>query len=94
MGFTSYFEAPEKEPIIENELDHIMADINYADLCRCIRDLPSPYSEVLYFHFVYDYSLKRTADILDRKPATVKMQLVRGKKILTNKLTEAHYVNH
>ena len=56
-----------------------------------ITGIPSPYNEVLYLHYAKDYSIKKTAKLLDRKELTVKMQLVRGKKILTEKLSEVLY---
>ncbi len=84
-------ESLKNEPVTDNGLENIIDNIAYSDLCYCIKNLASPYSEVLYFHFVYDYSIKKTAKILNRKPATVKMQLVRGKKILTDTLAEVYY---
>lgn len=86
-----HLESLKNEPIIDNKLEDIVDNVSYSDLCYCIKKLSSPYSEVLYFHFVYDYSIKKTAEILNRKPATVKMQLVRGKKILIEKLMEVYY---
>ena len=37
--------------------------------------------------YVMDMSVSQISDALDRKPATVKQQLVRGKKILISKLS-------
>ena len=70
----------------EVNIEDIIDKINYSDLCLCIKNLPTPYGEVLYFHYVYEYSAKEIATILDRKISTVKMQLVRGKKILIKEL--------
>lgn len=77
--------------VSDGELEDLVSLISYKDLCKCIQNLPSPYNEVLYFRFVYDYSIKQTAKILDRKVSTVKMQLVRGKKILVLKMREVQY---
>ncbi len=77
--------------IADSNLEDLVSQVNYGELCLCIKNLPSPYNEVLYFHFVYDYSVKETAKILSRKPTTVKMQLVRGKKLLIKALSEVRY---
>lgn len=77
--------------IDENALDNLVSNIEYGEIVSAIRDIPSPYNEVLYLHYVKDYSIKKTASLLDKKTATVKMQLVRGKKILIDKLLEVIY---
>ena len=75
----------------DTNLEDLVSQISYSELCLCIKSLPSPYNEVLYFHFVYDYSIKETAKILNRRNSTVKMQLVRGKKLLIKALSEVQY---
>ena len=75
----------------ESALDNLVSNIEYQEIVSTITNIPSPYNEVLYLHFVKDYSIKKTANILDKKTATVKMQLVRGKKILIDKLSEVLY---
>ena len=44
--------------------------------------------DVLYYHFVCEMSVNSISDLLGRKTSTVKQQLVRGKKILLEKLRE------
>lgn len=77
--------------INEKYLNNLVCDIEYKELVSVITDIPSPYNEVLYLHYAKDYSIKKTAALLNRKESTVKMQLVRGKKILVDKLSEALY---
>ena len=77
--------------IDESALDNLISNIEYKEIVSVIKNIPSPYNEVLYLHFVKDYSIKKTARLLDKKTATVKMQLVRGKKILIDKLSEVLY---
>ena len=77
--------------INENSLNRLVCDTEYRELVSVITGIPSPYNEVLYLHYAKDYSIKKTAKLLDRKELTVKMQLVRGKKILTEKLSEVLY---
>ena len=82
----------ETESIIdERALDDLVSSTEYQQIVSIITSIPSPYNEVLFLHYVKDYSIKKTADILDKKAATVKMQLVRGKKILIDKLSEVLY---
>lgn len=77
--------------IDESALDNLVGSIEYQEIVSVIASIPSPYNEVLYLHYVKDYSIKKTATLLDKKTATVKMQLVRGKKILIEKLSEVLY---
>lgn len=77
--------------INEDRLNHLVCDTEYKELISVITSIPSPYNEVLYLHYAKDYSIKKTAKLLDRKESTVKMQLVRGKKILAEKLSEVLY---
>ncbi len=77
--------------IDESALYNLVSSIEYKEIVSVISGIPSPYNEVLYLHYVKDYSIKKTADILDKKTATVKMQLVRGKRILIDKLSEELY---
>lgn len=75
----------------ESAFSNLVSNIEYQEIVSTITNIPSPYNEVLYLHFVKDYSIKKTATLLDKKTATVKMQLVRGKKILIDKLSEVLY---
>lgn len=78
-------------PSDENLLEELVNDLEYEKIVSVIKGIPSPYNEVLYLHYVKDYSIKKTASVLERKASTVKMQLVRGKKILVEKLSEVLY---
>ncbi len=73
------------------EIERLTSSISYFEVCKAIKAIPSPYTEVLYLHFVCDYSVKKTAELLDRRTSTVKTQLVRGKKALQKNLREAEY---
>lgn len=72
-------------------VENAVSRLEYQTIVAVIKNIPSPYNEVLFLHFVKDFSIKKTARLLERKPDTVKMQLVRGKKILAEKLSEALY---
>lgn len=78
----------EKAESYDDEIDKLVGKIQYRKTVEIITEIPSPYNEVLYLHYVKDYSVKKTARLLERKPSTVKMQLVRGKKILAERLKE------
>ena len=75
----------------DNSIDELICKLEYEEIVSVIKNIPSPYNEVLYIHFVKDYSLKKTAVVLGSKTTTVKMQLVRGKKILVKRLSEVLY---
>lgn len=81
----------EETPYTEDTLESIVSRLEYQSIVSAITEISSPYNEVLYLHYVKDYSIKKTASLLERKTATVKMQLVRGKQILIEKLTEVLY---
>jgi len=82
----------ETETVIdESALEKLVSNIEYQQIVSVITSIPSPYNEVLYLHYVKDYTVKKTAILLDKKPSTVKMQLVRGKKILIERLSEVLY---
>ena len=86
------FPLSETETFIdESALENLVSSIEYLKIVSVITSIPTPYNEVLYLHYVKDCSIKKTASILNKKTATVKMQLVRGKKILIDKLSEVLY---
>ena len=58
----------------------------YDRLIAAIKSVPTPYNEVLFLHYVNELPVKKTAALLERKVSTVKMQLVRGKKLLLQAL--------
>ena len=78
-------------PYDDKAIENLVGKMQYEKIVSCIRNIPSPYMEVLYFHYVNDYSIKHTAHLLNRKTETVKTQLVRGKKILIKELSEVFY---
>ncbi len=80
-----------KEIPDDDFIESLASRIRYEKLVEGIKNIPSPYSEVLYMHYVRDLSVKQTAHILERKSETVKIQLVRGKRILTQMLSEVMY---
>ena len=72
----------------ENIIEDLIDKLEYEKIVEAVKLVPSPYSEVLFLHYVKDFSVGRTATLLNRKKSTVKMQLVRGKRILGEKLWE------
>ena len=57
-------------------------------LVRLISELPKMYREVLYYHFVLEFSIPETARGLGIKLATAKQRLVRGKKLLMQEIAK------
>lgn len=64
---------------IENRYNFVVSEIMKLD---------EKYKDVLFYRFVCDMKSGKIADVLGRKESTVKQQLVRGKKILLDKLKE------
>lgn len=71
----------------ERSFEEILEKAEYSEVLNVIREMDKSYKDVLYMRYVMDMSVSQISDALDRKPATVKQQLVRGKKILISKLS-------
>ena len=67
-------------------IEEIAEKKEYKDLIAAVKSVPTPYNEVLFLHYVNETPVKKTAALLGRKVSTVKMQLVRGKKLLLQAL--------
>ena len=80
-----------EDAIDEKALSSLVGNIEYKEIVSSIANIPNPYNEVLYLHYVKDYSVKQIASLLNKKTSTIKMQLVRGKRILVDKLSEVLY---
>lgn len=76
--------------------DKVCTQMDYERLVHLIFQLPPIYREVLYYHFVMEFSIPEAARGLDIKLSTAKQRLVRGKKLLMQKMEEErslHYGN-
>lgn len=71
----------------ERSFEEMLAHAEYTDVLNVIRGMDDSYKDVLYMRYVMDMSVSQISDALGRKAATVKQQLVRGKKILIEKLS-------
>ena len=67
-------------------IEEIAEKTEYEKLLAAGKSVPPPYNEVLFLHYVNEMPVKKTAALLGRKVSTVKMQLVRGKKLLLQAL--------
>lgn len=67
-------------------LDVICNKINYNEIIEAIKSLSDKYRDVLYYHFVLEFSIPQTAKSLNQTLSTTKQRLVRGKKLLLNLL--------
>lgn len=77
-------------------VEAICNKLDYKELVEIIGSLDRKYSEVLYYHFVLEFSIIETAKILKQNISTTKMQLVRGKKQLIDLINSkgaAYYGN-
>ena len=62
--------------------DSLCTRLEYEALVDIITALPRIYREVLYYHFVLEFSMPEVAQSLGLKLPTAKQRLVRGKKLL------------
>ena len=76
------------ENISDDELIRKSEDLQTEEIANCLESLPEHYRVVLDLHFRHGYSVKQTANALGINTSTVKQRLVRGKKILLEKLGE------
>lgn len=70
----------------EQFLDMVFAKLEHEKLINALCALDLKYREVIYYHFVLEMPVPKVSEVLNRKPGTVKMQLVRGKKLLLSQL--------
>ena len=63
----------------------------YEKIVEILRNMDDLYRSPIYLHCVMGYTVKETAKQLRRNEQTVKGQIVRGKKMIINKLKEAGY---
>ncbi len=69
-------------PSTEDLFQRVLDSQNYDLLLRAIRQMESPYREVLMLVYVQEQNIKEAAETLCRKEETVKKQLQRGKRLL------------
>lgn len=62
--------------------DRVAVSMDYERLLRAMESLPEPYREVLFLCCVQQHSPAAAAELLCRKPGTVRQQLRRGKAML------------
>lgn len=60
----------------------------YELLHRALEGMESIYRDVLFLHYQQQLSVREISELLGRKPATVKQQLTRGKKLLAARCRE------
>lgn len=67
-------------------LDAICTKAEYDKVLHAINELNDTYHDIIYLHFVLEFSIPQIADMLGRSVPTIKIQLVRGKKKLLKSL--------
>ena len=56
-----------------------------------MQELPEKYRIVLHLHYFEDMSVDQISKALDLKPSTVKVQMMRGREMMKEKLKEEAY---
>lgn len=82
--------APEILPVSgQSDLfDRLAASMDYERLLRAMERLPEPYREVLFLCCVQQHSPTAAAELLCRRPGTVRQQLKRGRAMLIQRCRE------
>lgn len=79
---TVSYDSKDTEADLDNILDGICSEEKYTGIINCISELDDIYRDTLYLHYVEAYTVSEIAVILNRKKATVKKQIIRGKQLL------------
>ncbi len=84
---------------LEGVSDHsfwesVCTKMDYERLVSMISNLPKKYREVLYYHYVLEFSVPEVARGLGLKLSTAKQRLVRGKKILMSEIEREGRFHH
>lgn len=66
--------------------DNIISEQKNSALLKAINELEEKYKKVMELKFLEDKSIKEIAGILDLTEANVKIRILRGKKLLSDKL--------
>lgn len=67
---------------------------DYEKVVQAVLSLREPYRDIMYYHFVLELTIPEAARHLGRSTPTAKRQLVRGKKLLLNKLALGGELEH
>lgn len=65
-----------------------LANIAYEQLTKVISTLPDSYKDVLYMHYIYQFSVKEISKMLDITVDNVWKRIERAKKLLKARLEE------
>ena len=64
----------------------ICTRLEYQQVVAAIMELDKTYSNVLYYHLIFNYSFAEIAKMSGEKPATIRKRFSRGKALLLNSL--------
>ncbi len=89
----SYYIHVDEAAVEDSVLEALCAKLDQELVVNAIQQISEPYQTVLYYHFVMELEHKEIAAALRRKPAAVRKQLSRGRRILQTLLKEAMVVH-
>lgn len=79
-------EANNAELIEESDFFHLCDEQEKEVLIECVRSLDTIYSDVLVYYYLYEYSVKDVAKLLDISEDAVRKRLSRGRTMLAKLL--------
>ncbi len=87
-SFDTVVEYNLNETVVSDEvfIESICNKMSYDEIINAIKLLSDRYKTVLYYHFVVELSVPKTAKLLGQSVSTTQKQLIRGKKMLLNLL--------
>ena len=82
---------PDRSLLISNDdfLDTLCLKSDCEQILHAIKNIGKTYRDFLYFYFVVGLSIQEISVVLNRKIATTRKQLTRGKQVLLKLLEEA-----
>ena len=86
IGYVGISEADEMDIVDESELFCICDEQEKDMIIECMRSLDTIYSDVLVYYYLYEYSVKDIAKLLDVTEAAVWKRLSRGRAMLIKML--------
>ncbi len=81
-----FFRSKHRKNVALDEINSLSSDFEFDETISSVLNLPDKYKMVIFMYYYEDYNANEIAEILKIPPATVRIQLKRGREILKKKL--------
>ena len=95
IGDTVYYDEAKENYVQDKfipDIDTIVSEVGFNQVISAISAIEDIYGDVLKLKYLYGYSGREIAEILDISQKAANMRMYRGKKLLKEKLEENGYV--